>query len=440
MDEGLLPMSVDHPERRALTDELHARPFAPLTAPAQIAYIAIATDGAPREKCDAHLVELLKLLNIDDRPDRSRSHGAWTREDFRLRWERHTEFISYTLTVPNAPETPFDPAAVRHFTRDWLQAAPGGVITAVLMQIEIAEDLQAAETMLTDRYLPHLNAESLAVAWLAEKQAMATSDFYIDVNGFTRFAVIGVKGVGPRRLGRLTQRMVELETYRTMAMRALPTARRLSPELSEIGEKITDLVDGIGRNDADGRMDATSEREMLQSLTEVSARLESLAADSSFRFSASRAYRAIVDERLEVIRQERVSGRQTFNEFMVRRFYPAMRTCISAEERLASLATRAERAANLLRTRVDVSLEAQNQALLASMNRRAELQLRLQQTVEGLSVVAISYYAVSLAGYILSPIGNWVGMTPKLISAAVAGPIILLVWLMVRRLRREAEK
>ncbi|MBX2854230.1 MAG: DUF3422 domain-containing protein [Rhodobacteraceae bacterium] len=440
MNERLLPPSVDHPERRALTDELHARPFAPLTAPAQIAYIAIATDGASRAESDTHLIELLAQLGIDERPEAGRNHGAWARDDFHLRWERHTEFISYNLTVSGAPESPFDAAAVARFPVAWLEAAPGGVITAVLMQIEIASDLASAEAVLSDRFMPHLNAESVAASWLAEKQALAVSDFHIDANGFTRFALIGVEGVGPRRLGRLMQRLVELETYRTLAMRALPAARRISPELREVGREIASLVDGIGRSDSDGRMDPKAERAMLQSVTEVSAKLERLSADSAYRFSASRAYRAIVDERLEVIRQQRVMGRQTFSEFMIRRFYPAMRTCISAEDRLASLAVRAERAANLLRTRVDVTLEAQNQALLASMNRRAELQLRLQQTVEGLSVVAISYYAVSLAGYILGPLGKWLDLTPKLISAAVAVPIILIVWLMVRRLRRKAEK
>ena len=440
MSDSLLPPAADHPERRALTDELHARPFAPLTAPAQIAYIAIATDGASRAEGDSHLQELLLQLGMEPLTEVAGNHGAWAREDFHLRWERHTEFISYTLTVEALPEIPFDPSAVSKFPAPWLEAAPGGVITAVLMQVELASDLEAAESCLMDRFMPHLYAESVAAAWLAEKQALAVSDFHIDANGFTRFGLIGVEGVGPRRLGRLTQRMVELETYRTLAMRALPTARRIGPELRDIGREIASLVDGIGRSDSDGRMDPKTERAMLQSVTEVSAKLERLSADSAYRFSASRAYRAIVDERLEVIRQQRVLGRQTFSEFMIRRFYPAMRTCISTEDRLASLAVRAERAANLLRTRVDVTLEAQNQALLASMNRRAELQLRLQQTVEGLSVVAISYYAVSLAGYILAPFGKWFELPPKLISAAVAVPIIAIVWLMVRRLRREAEK
>src|SRR3546814_8262212 len=84
---------------------------------------------------------------------------------------------------------------------------------------------------------------------------------------------------------------------------------------------------------------------------------------------------------------------------MDRRLAPAMRTCESAAGRLETLASRVGRASNLLRTRVDIELEAQNRDVLMSMNRRARLQLRLQETVEGLSVVAISYYVVGLVGY-----------------------------------------
>ena len=94
----------------------------------------------------------------------------------------------------------------------------------------------------------------------------------------------------------------------------------------------------------------------------------------------------------------------------MRRYDPAMRTCRSAKERLDELSARAERASDLLRTRVDVANQAQNVEVLRAMDRRAALQLRLQETVEGLSVVAISYYAVNLAAGLLGPLGETVGL------------------------------
>jgi uncharacterized membrane-anchored protein len=94
------------------------------------------------------------------------------------------------------------------------------------------------------------------------------------------------------------------------------------------------------------------------------------------------------------------------------------------------------RAGQLLRTRVDVERSAQNQALLESMDKRAALQLRLQRTVEGLSVVAISYYAVSLAGYLGYPLAALVGVSKTMLSALITLPVVALVWMAVRRVRK----
>ena len=145
-------------------------------------------------------------------------------------------------------------------------------------------------------------------------------------------------------------------------------------------------------------------------------------------------------QRIAVLREERYHGRQTFGEFMMRRFDPAMRTVKAGEGRLHAMSERAMRAGNLLRTRVDVERSAQNQDLLESMNHRADLQLRLQRTVEGLSVVAISYYAVNLAIYVLGPVGAELDVSKLVLTAVVTPVVILAVWALIRRLRRDMER
>ncbi|MGT2466713.1 DUF3422 family protein [Mesorhizobium atlanticum] len=85
----------------------------------------------------------------------------------------------------------------------------------------------------------------------------------------------------------------------------------------------------------------------------------------------------------------------------------------------ANLSRKLTRATTLLRTWVDVDVEKQNRDLLASMNNRARLQLRLQQTVEGLSVAAVSYYVVGLIGYVAkgaSIFGH--AFAPEVVTAA----------------------
>jgi uncharacterized membrane-anchored protein len=213
-----------------------------------------------------------------------------------------------------------------------------------------------------------------------------------------------------------------------MSMLGLPCAQKLSRRMGPLDEGMSKLVD-------DMTGDLGSPDETLSQLLSIAADLENLMAQSSFRFGATGAYEAIVNQRISVMREERYEGRQTFSEFMMRRFDPAMRTVNSTERRLQSLTDRALRAGNLLRTRVDVERSAQNQDLLESMDQRAALQLRLQKTVEGLSVVAISYYAVNLMVYLAAPLAEQTGLGKTWLTGMVVLPVVALVWWTVRRIR-----
>ena len=59
--------------------------------------------------------------------------------------------------------------------------------------------------------------------------------------------------------------------------------------------------------------------------------------------------------------------------------------------------------------------------LLGAMNRRQQLQLRLQATVEGLSVAAITYYIVGLVGYAAKGLKEG-GALPHAITPAASRP------------------
>jgi uncharacterized membrane-anchored protein len=225
------------------------------------------------------------------------------------------------------------------------------------------------------------------------------------------------------------QRLCEIETYKAMSMLGLARARDIGPEMNALEERLTTIVTSL----SDAGLDAP---QTLQSLLETSARLEQLVAHTSFRFGATGAYETIVNQRIEVLREARFVGRQTFGEFMLRRYDPAMRTVKSTETRLHRLSERAIRAGDLLRTRVEVERSAQNQSLLQSMDRRSDLQLRLQRTVEGLSVVAISYYAVGLALYVLAPLEKLQGVSKPWLTAGVTPVVVLAVWFALRRIQR----
>jgi len=138
---------------------------------------------------------------------------------------------------------------------------------------------------------------------------------------------------------------------------------------------------------------------LLDRLTRLEAQIESEQSRNLYRFSAAAAYETLVHRRIAEIREERLPGLQTFQEFTQRRLAPAMDTCRSVAARQDLLSQRLNRVTQLLATRVDITREKQTQSVLESMDRRAKLQLRLQETVEGLSVAAITYYIVGLVGY-----------------------------------------
>ncbi len=419
---------TDHPLRYTLVNELHARPFPVLSVPSTAAFIALMEeDGAARDKARdrAHLLALLdRHASSHPQPEATHFSGPIGRSE--LKWESHTEFVTYTAFTPGLSARPFDPTDSSSFSPEWRDKAAGRVAASVLVRIE--EHPGSDEAMMT-KLESWFVAESLAVARVVDGAAVVAGDFRIDPDGNMRFAVFVRPDTGARRVGRIVQRLCEIETYRAMSMLGLIKAREVTSILNALDPRLSALVTGLdGQN--------RPAEDALHDLLAIASELESLAMQSSFRFGATKAYEAIVTQRITALREERLPGRQTFAEFMMRRYDPAMRTVTSTQARLHSMAERAQRAAELLRTRVDVERSAQNQMLLASMDRRADLALRLQHTVEGLSVVAISYYAVSLAAYVAAPLVENIGIQKPLAMGLLTPIVVLAVWFAIRRIRR----
>ncbi|QIE40609.1 DUF3422 domain-containing protein [Rhodobacteraceae bacterium SC52] len=422
---------IDHDLRYSLANELHARPFPSLAAPCRAIHLAIKqpTDAASRDrKLDrAHLIDLLDRYGAQHpQPGATHYFGRVGKND--LKWESHTEFVTYTLFSEGVSERPFDGASFDLFPKDWLAAAPGVRMTSVLIRVEAVEDFSSVERKVLDWFVP----ESVAVSSVVDRSAVIAGDFRIDSHGHMRMAVFTAPGTGKNRIGRIVQRLTEIETYKTVSMLGLAMSRELNGQMNRIESDLSAMV-------GDMSSETSGPEETLKDLLSMAADLENLSTKSTFRFGATGAYEALVNQRIAVLREERFEGRQTFGEFMMRRYDPAMRTVKAAETRLASMTDRAIRAGGLLRTRVDVERSAQNQQLLESMDERADMQLRLQKTVEGLSVVAISYYAVSLVLYIVAPFGEVLNLSKTVLSALVAPPVVLAVWYMVHRIRKAME-
>ena len=418
-----MPPIKDHPLRYPMSNELHARPFPTLNAPARAAYLALASDAPDKAAERAHLIALLDRYGAPHpQPDATHYSGQIGKN--MLKWESHSEFVTYTIFGDGNAIPPFEASTFAMFPEDWLSNAPGTRITSALIRIERSDGDDGIIDKTQDWFVP----ESLAISRVLEDELIIASDFRIDPAGHMRMAVFARPDTGGRRIGRVVQRLCEIETYKAMAMLGLATSRDMGRELSQLDTQLSALVSQLNSEELNSD-------ETLGQLLRISAALENAVAQSAYRFGATRAYEAIVNQRIFILREDRFKGRQTFGEFMMRRFDPAMRTVESTQTRLQSLTNRAARASDLLRTRVDVERSAQNQDLLTSMDQRADLQLRLQQTVEGLSVVAITYYAVNLALYLLGPVEKIYGVSKVYLAAGVTPLVLLLVWWMVRRIR-----
>lgn len=426
-----MPSIEDHPLRYALANELHARPFPRVQAPARAAYLAIkpAENAAGRDR-DADRAHLLALLDRygAQHPQPGATHYSGQIGKHTLKWESHTEFVTYTIFGEGAAQTPYDGSTFQMFPEDWLEQAPGVRITSALIRVELMDDDKTIESKVADWFVP----ESLAISRVLDDELVVAGDFRIDQHGHMRFAVFARTSTGARRTGRIVQRLCEIETYKAMSMLGLAMVRDLGPQMGQVDDRLTRLLEDMTGG-------AAEPDTVLQALLTTSAEVENIIAKSAFRFGATGAYETIVNQRISVLRESRFKGRQTFGEFMMRRFDPAMRTVKSTQTRLEAMSGRALRAGDLLRTRVDVERSAQNQELLTSMDARADLQLRLQRTVEGLSVVAISYYAVNLVLYVLGPLEKAFGISKVVLAAGATPVVLILVWLMVQRIRKHME-
>ncbi len=422
-------LPIDDPLRVALHNEVHARPSARIRLPAFIVLVGVFNEGVTREQEWEHLKKLDPNLSLDDVQGnflRLRL-GAYT-----LKWERHTEFTRYSLVQALPADAGLqaqDPELLSHLTlpEGWLANIPGRTFAGIKL-IMLNDDVAQ----------PHASLER-ARHWFGEHTVVASrmgnpahslvvTDFHLRQNGFERILVLAPEGTSESRAGRISQRLLELETYRLMALRGLPVAKDVGVQLGQAERELADITTAL-------QSKAAQDQGLLDRLIGLAASVELIHAEHAYRFAATAAYDKLVRERITELRESPISGTQTIGEFMRRRLSPAMATVAATAQRLSNLSERISRTSALLRTRVDIATEEQNSQLLAKLTKGQELQLRLQTTVEGLSIAAISYYVISLLLY-LGKAGKAAGLPihPELAAGALVPLVLWVVWRMNKRI------
>lgn len=416
----------DDPRRISLNDEVHARPPEPLHTPCRLSCLALLSPPKQRGEEWRAVSALCQRFGIDPPPP-SLSHYSADFGPFRLVFEMHTEFARYTFVAPaNGDAPPFAEPAVAAVPPDWLATLPGNVIAATHVALVRGD----GETSIAEKAARFFRGGQLIGSTIAGGAAAAFTDLRVHDDGFGR-VLVEDRGLTSRQAGRMVQRLLEIDTYRMMALLALPVAREMLPFLAQCEQDLTDTaVALVGSKELD-------EPRLLERLTALEASIAGRSSESYFRFGAAAAYYELVQRRIAELREDRLQGLQTFRDFIERRLAPAMNTCRSVGARQELLSRRVARATQLLSTRVDLTRERQNQDVLRSMDRRAALQLRLQSTVEGLSVAAITYYVVGLVGYAAKALTSAGIPVNAEIAMGISIPIsALLMVLGVRNIRR----
>lgn len=420
-----------------LHNEVHARPSARVRLPALVVYVAVLNEGVSKAQEFQHLRRLpgqgnLQVESLNGNFLRLRLPG------YTLKWERHTEFTRYS-SVQALPQWAHlgssepDLLSAMQVQADWLRNIPGRTFAAIQLAL-VHGDLSDEKECLQQAQTWFGTDGAFVASKIGSRHSWALTDFRIRADGFERMLAIAPDPTSETRAGRISQRLLEMETYRLMALRGLPVAKQVGNMLTEAEGALADITAQLESKSA-------NEQALLDRLVSLAARVERATAQHSYRFSATRAYAAIVDQRIREMREDIITGTQTIGAFMQRRLSPAIATVAATEQRLVSLSERIARTSALLRTRVDIATEVQNQQLLEKLTRGQELQLRLQTTVEGLSIAAISYYVVSLLLYgskALKAAGFPVN--PEIATGLLVPVVLWWVWRTTRRIHANLHK
>lgn len=412
------------PRWQAVSDESNRRPPLPLPLPGILTHLVFRTDDIGSDRHYEHVHALLYAwqAKVDlDRPDQVLAQT----DALSIKWERHTEFCSLTVLSKDGVTPPVEP----DFPQSWRDTAPAPLLLALRVTAE-GTNADLAR-LLTERQ--QKGPEHMA-SLVNGGEALVETDFKPGPDGFTHIAIL-TNDLSHYRAGRLAQRLTEIETYRLLTLYSWPDVQWAGPRLNAIDRGLMDLTEELS-NPQPG-----ADSEFLKRLTGLAGELERVTAQTHFRLNASSAYYDLVLRRLEDLREDRVSGAQRISSFVTRRLNPAARTYRSILNRQREMSDRVARTSQLLRSRVDVELAEQNQAILVSMNQRSEQSYLLQQTVEGLSVVAVSYYALGILTYVLGIAAAYDhAIDPKLWAGILAPVVVLLTWLGIRHLRERVHK
>lgn len=392
-----------HPDRQAIHDEAHARPPLSIKRDWGEVWHWALSNGVDEASWPSAI-------------DPTQRHQLIKFDNGVLRFERHTEFFALTWAGTQAPDAELSAL---------ISACPGEQLAGARVIFDPQDEKQQSLFGYARVFGGTIVFDGVRLA----------TDFQLDGNGLVTYLVSGGFEDDFAR-GRIVKRLLDIETYRMAALLALPVVQKNINDLERLEHRsATAALELPSDNDAALTDDAALKQSVSQ-LSSVLAELGELSERVRFRLAASQAYYDLVEDRLDSLKEQPVGQRQTLKGFIDHRLAPGIKTVTAFERRLTALSTQVANALALARTRLEMMIEIQNQALLQSMEERARQQVHLSQAVEGLSTAAITYYAIGLLTYVLKALPDSALATDSAIVAIAIPVVALLVWWRTRKITR----
>jgi uncharacterized membrane-anchored protein len=438
----------DHPLRTVLHEEVHARPPVALWPRDRILNQAFLLKGSDRQQ----QIDWINAISEQTKQSIDPNHGQTFRiielrpapQRVIIKWELHGEFSSISaiiqqeqlITEPSIKSRVGLENEVNQLlaklTIKPMHEAGGLRISAIDIAFEDRGLFKEADEV------SHLFSGNTLIgsSILTNQKAQLWTDLQVNEDGYISFLVPHA-GMGSRQAGRVARRITEVEIYRMASMLAFPVAKSLSGPLRNAEAELSELSKEISMAQNQESVATHQDGEFLERISTLASKIEEWISEHGLRFTAAEAYSQLTAKNLEELSEASLPGVQTLSEFMERRFAPAMSTCSWTQRRLRELSDRISRTTQILRTRIEFVNESQTQELLASMDRRAKIQLRLQETVEGLSVLVLTYYAVSLIIYMAKGVKELGLMVPAELIGGASAPIIAYGIYALNKLRKK---
>ena len=413
-----------HPQRQAIADEVHARPFQQLSAPIKVMHFAVMISEHEPGSIRNSISDLYQACGAAPIAS-DQSFSFESAGELSLRWEAHTEF--YTLTIYyNGPEQDWA-QSIPGLPENWNDMLPGEMITGVQLLVRSTDDKvdeRVPDGIFGDSQVIGSNVmRGAATVWTDFR---AQGEFGLDR------ILVQDNHLHGYQCGRLLQRLCEIDTYRAVALLGLEPARKVMRQISSLDKELAEVTTQLSH------LEKGQQSEALDALMNLAARGEEISADTANRFSASDAYYAVVRMRISELEESRMEGLQTIEQFIDRRVDPAMRTWRAAAARLDRLSERIARASNLLRSNIELSTEQKIHGLLSSMNKRTRRQLNLQAKLETFSIIVVTYYLFDLVERTIRHMTSGEPEETAINWLSYSLPaIVLLVWWYVRRVTKE---